>query len=314
MFGVPIVIYLFLGGTGAGLSICAALYVLCAPKHLVSAPLSPRKRVRLMVPQSYSSLLVSAFTSALVALVIGVLCLLADLGSIDKALYLFIMPHVSFLTFGTYALAILILANALLAVSFSFSKYNALIYIRSLAFVSLAGGLCVAAYTGIMLASLHAIPLWNSPWIVLLFCVSALSCGIALFILVVSLGRYREAYKLLHAYLLRCDFACLILEFMCLAAFLYSALGSWYTEARSAAFILLSGESGVLFLGSCVLLGIIIPLLGDAVIARLNARYNTVHWESFIVLALLVLVGAFSMRYGIVMSASHVFLGAGVTG
>lgn len=314
MFGAPIVIYLFLGGTGAGLSICAALCVLLTPKHRIGTLLIPRKRLIFMAHQGTCELLVTAFTSSFLALAAGVVFLLADLGSIDKALYLFLMPHASFLTFGSYALVVLMLADALLAALVAFFTYVSLICVRLCALIAFVGGCCVAAYTGIMLAGLNAIPLWNSPWIIALFCVSAFSCGIALFILIVSLGRYREAYKQLHTVLLRCDFVCLILEFFCLAAFLYSALGSWYTEARTAALFLLSGTSGILFLGSCVLLGIIIPLLGDAVITRFDTRYNTVHWESFIVLALLVLVGAFSMRYGIVIAASHVFLGAGVAG
>ena len=66
MFGAPIVIYLFLGGTGAGLSICAALCVLLTPKHLVSAAFPPRMRLRFLAPQSYCALLGAAFTRTLV--------------------------------------------------------------------------------------------------------------------------------------------------------------------------------------------------------------------------------------------------------
>ena len=72
MFGAPIVIYLFLGGTGAGLSICAALCVLLTPKHRIGTLLIPRKRLIFMAHQGTCELLVTAFTSSFLALAAGV--------------------------------------------------------------------------------------------------------------------------------------------------------------------------------------------------------------------------------------------------
>ena len=169
MFSSFVVGYLFLGGTGAGACVLLALFGLLAPRNRVSTmgmSSRARKPVRLMrAPHAYVQLMAPAFTAACAALVVGALFLMLDLGSVEKALLLFAFPTPTYLTFGAYALALLMAVSLLLSHAWwsggSRWRYGA---VQALHACALVVGIVVMVYTGLLLADMPAVPFWHTAW------------------------------------------------------------------------------------------------------------------------------------------------------
>ena len=95
------------------------------------------------------------------AVLLGMLCLLLDLGRADRALSLFLQPVPSFISVGAYALVALVVLSALLAAVWTFGVEGfrvAFVRVVRVLVVAVAG--VVVAYTGLFLASMPAVPLW----------------------------------------------------------------------------------------------------------------------------------------------------------
>ena len=168
--------YLFLGGTGAGAVLVACLldmlwahepFGAAAPCSLGASSLQHRA---------------IAFTCAAgtLCLIAGSLCLLFDLGSLDRAIFLIQNPSLTYLTFGAVALGLLIACAAFLTlVRFVYVPIIPgvlVVVIESLACVLSLG---VMLYTGLLLDSLGSVSVWNTPLVPMLFLLSSASCGIA---------------------------------------------------------------------------------------------------------------------------------------
>ena len=169
------VCYLFLGGTGAGLCLVLSVLGLLVPRSCLSTP----PGVHLHPSAAYRKLLGSGLVAAFVLLALGIVCLVADLGNAERMILLLVHPTASYLAVGSWALAAcLALAAALGLAWLGVGVWNVAL-VRVVHVVAGLASLVVMVYTGLLLQSLGAVPLWATPWLPALFAASSLSCGIA---------------------------------------------------------------------------------------------------------------------------------------
>lgn len=154
-------------------------------------------------------------------------------------------------------------------------------------------GGALGVYTGLLLSSTGARPLWSSAALGMLFLASGASAGVAALML---LEREHDSENLLA----RADIALIAIETVLVGLWL-AALLSQGTAARAAAASVLWGEFSPAFLGIVVFGGMIVPavLEGLAVLGRV--RHTRL-------VPVLVLVGGFLLRVVIVYAGQAVGL------
>jgi len=186
--------------------------------------------------------------------------------------------------------------------------------IRLLAGLNIAFGIALGIYTGILLSTMVARPLWNTALLGPLFLVSGLSAACAMVHLLSVLvparrpapqGLVSGAWSALiqpltpdyppkasATSLVRFDQMFLVTE-LALIALIFIGLLSSSAAHADAAKLLLTGRSAWLFWGITVAAGIVVPYALQA----LELRHRIAHT---IVPALLVLVGGFALRWVLV--------------
>ena len=103
MFGTFAVLYLFCGGTGAGaIAVCSLADLAWARQPFGTGTYTQGPSVR---PEA--RIVDFGFAAGLALLVLGIACLLLDLGRLDRVLMLFLNPQPTFVTVGAFALAAL---------------------------------------------------------------------------------------------------------------------------------------------------------------------------------------------------------------
>lgn len=337
--GLSIVIYLFLGGTGAGACLVAACLGISAlrlafrgsfvnpNKSAISHPAAERARCneRRLLAESLCAArktLTASFMAAAFCLAAGACFLLVDLGRPDRALSLLTHPAPSYVAVGAWALGICLCLALLLA--FAWKRHATLPPALGFALhgITAVASAVVMAYTGLLLASIMATPLWNSPWLAPLFFLSAASCGCAVVLLCArGLRLYRTHPRVMRALLLA-DGVIIVLEAAATAAFVVCATGSAgpaalaaqkaaalplaslspYEQAQLAgAFTLVRGLQAPCFWGGYVLCGLIAPL------ALEFAARRSPHLEPTLapVCAIGVLMGGVALRYCIVLAGTQ---------
>ena len=124
------------------------------------------------------------YGATLCILMLGVLCLIADLGRPDAFYYLLLYPTSSLVSIGALALSLL-MGSSLAA--FCDAAFSLGAHVRRALWVLKAVGIPVAfvvmAYTGMLLKSVVAVKFWQTMWLPVLFVLSALSCGCAVIML-----------------------------------------------------------------------------------------------------------------------------------
>ncbi len=152
---------------------------------------------------------------------------------------------------------------------------------RRIADLNIGLGAALGIYTGILLGSLGARPLWNSSVLGPLFLASGISSALALLLLLERDAAARHRLGAAEKKVIGVEAA--------LLALLLVALVTGPAAHRAAAGLLLGGEFTGLFWGGVVVAGMLVPvgldLLGRA--ERAQASF----WPS-----VLVLVGAFTLR------------------
>ena len=170
IFDSLIVAYLFLGSTGGG-----ALTVL----SLLEALNSPRLAAcRWLLPTEFFA---RAWAACAIVLGLSVVCLLADLGRIDRAFFLFAASTPSAIAVGAWSLAVACALSTVFACANMLEMWD----LREKLAVpggvlGVLIGVVVVAYTGILLAGLPSVDAWQTPLIPALFVLSGISCGVAL--------------------------------------------------------------------------------------------------------------------------------------
>lgn len=289
VWGFEIPLYLFLGGFVAGVMVLSGL-------ALARSGRSVRGSVYPMLP-----------LLGLVVLSLGMLALFLDLEHklYVWRLYVTFMPRspmswgawILLFVYPVLAASVLLNPPALLrgvpwveALSSRLSADPR--FVRGVGFASVAVGSALGIYTGILLSSLGARPLWSSALLGPLFLVSGLSASAAFAHLVA--GDPAESDTLARA-----DNGFLAAELTLIALLLIGLSSAGEAQAQAAA-LLLGGPFTAVFWTLVVLAGILVPLL----LQSLAAVHRIAHTR---VAPALVLIGGLALRFVIVYAgqASH---------
>lgn len=309
MLSELIVCYLFMGGVGAGACLVLSVLGLLVPRDC-----SPNRRLATNdgVAAKYRKLFAPGYVASLVVLVVGIVCLLADAGSLERAMLLFTQPTLSFVSVGAWTLSACVLVVVALALTWLGLGLRSALAFRILAVIAVVVALATATYTGLLLQSLSAVPLWATPWLPVLFALSSLSCGIAC---VLGMSHITGAASLFTTTLRRlvsADVLVVVLEALVAAVFvltLVTGVGSAVPAGSGTALALadsvqqlVAGSDAWLFWGGFVLVGLVIPFVLDIVLVRSVGRAGP---GLALVAAVCVLVGGCTMRYCVVEVGMH---------
>jgi formate-dependent nitrite reductase membrane component NrfD len=155
---------------------------------------------------------------------------------------------------------------------------------------SILTGIALGIYTGILLSSLGARPLWASAALGPLFLVSGLSTGAA-FAHVIARDQGEQAA------LLRADNAFLAAELVLIALFLIGLTTASAVHANAAA-LLLGGPYTAVFWVFVVGLGIVLPLAIQSLMASHRIQHT-------LVAPALVMLGGLALRFVIVSAGQY---------
>lgn len=166
--------------------------------------------------------------------------------------------------------------------------------VKNIGLASMLSGALLGIYTGVLLSSLGARPLWNSSILWILFLISGLSTAAA-FVHLIAKSKY-ESHLLAKA-----DNIFLSAELVVLILFLIGLLTSTQVQI-DAAKLLISGSYAPVFWVFVIGLGIVIPL-----VIQTFAVSNKI--EHLAVAPIMVIIGGLVLRFVIVYAgqASHWF-------
>ena len=272
--------YLFLGGTAAGLFLCA-----------VAAPLVFDLR------RTLGNTCMRAFAVSLGMLAVGSLCLLLDLGRPDAIASLFFPDRVSWISLGAWALLALMACEMVLLI---LGESRRIMVRRAL---RVLGSLCavyLAFYTGLLLRMASGVDLWNTAALPVLFFCSSLAAGAAAFILCartydLSIYARRQALRFIPG----TEAALIAAEIAATIAYLVNVSAQPFGAQATA--VLFSGANAVLFWAGFVGLGLAVPLGADI----LGLRKIGGDWAP-IIGSFAALAGAFCLRYVLVRAGINV--------
>lgn len=306
LWGLPVILYLFLAGVGAG-----ALTV--SSSVLLRGGGGPRG-VHLDVAR-YGAFI------APIPVMVGCGLLILELGSFEtgqwfKWINLYKVMNLSPMSVGTWLLTFFIAVSVVYAYTFipeaPMLGERRLPLRRALAWVNVPLGIGVAIYTGVLLGAMPSRPFWNSPILALLFLVSSLSTGVAAILLVRALlhrsavneeGERQFNYS---GYLLTASDVMLIgFELAVVFLFLMFAYLTVGDVRYAVSDALFGGDLAMLFWLGFVLIGLVLPVLIELyfVIPKLlyQKEYSAPRGVEILV-PIVILVGGFVLRYVVVVA------------
>lgn len=265
VWGWEIPVYLFLGGLVAGMMILSG--------HLLLTGRSRRP------DSAFRKLPVLGF----VLLSLGMLALFLDLEHKAYVWRLYTTFEItSPMSWGAW---ILLLVYPVLIATFFISRVERPEIVRLVGVLNAALGASLGIYTGILLSSLGARPLWNSALLGPLFLMSGLSSAAAL---VHMVARDREERDLFA----RADNVFLGTELVLLGLFFLGLLSSTRVHLEAAR-LLLGGPYTAVFWVFVVGLGIVVPLIVQPLAVRHRIRHTAIA-------PLLVIAGGLALRFVLV--------------
>ena len=298
MFDMLATGYLFLGGAGGGaLVVLSALECVNARRRHAGASVPGGTRVEraFSLPDEFFA---RGWPVCLVALAAGMLCLAVDLGRPDRVLNLLTSPTPSAIVVGSYALAASLACAAVFAWLELFDgPCVRRAVVGALAAVGMVSGAVTMVYTGVLLQGLASVLLWRTPLLPVLLTLSAASCGIACALLGASFVETRRPFVRPLVHLARIDGVLVVLEGLCLAAYLAWALASDGTVLAAEA--LLAGDLRLPFWIGVVLCGLAVPFVLERFLTHGNSRTQML-W-----IAALLLAGGFALRFCIVGAGAY---------
>ncbi|WP_260294645.1 NrfD/PsrC family molybdoenzyme membrane anchor subunit [Sedimenticola hydrogenitrophicus] len=303
-WGLPVILYLFLGGMGAGAgAVSASIFLRSGGGDLAGSNFRFARWGAMLAPP---------------LVILGTAMIVLELGSFQagnwfRFINLFLTINLSPMSIGSWVLALFILVS--LAYAYTFISKAArpgdeLHNMRKmLAWAMVPLGVGVALYTGILLGAMPARPFWNSPILAMLFLVSALSTGVAAILLVRSLFGHKQkvneqAFEQ-HSYLLSSSDMLLIgMEILVIFLFvMYAHLTIGSVEEAVA--VIMGGELTTLFWFGFVVLGLLLPAAIELKYVMPTLLYQKAYAmprTMEILICALVIVGGFMLRYIVVIA------------
>ncbi len=288
--------YLFLGGLSGGLMIMSAVNYI-RPKNGQNADTLNAWKIPVLIP---------------ILLTIGLIFLNLDLERKLHAFWFYLtFKPVSPMSWGAWIVLIiypLLIAYALAALPDNITRTIKYPTIRNwadalkphllkLAKVNIIAGVLLAIYTGILLSSLVARPLWNSPILPVLFLTSGMSTGAALMIILAKTKEMKLFFTKIDIWLIMAELLILVLMFY------GHYVGDAVHQQAIAPFFSTSHEFFPYFL-SIVVLGICLPLAVVLKFLEVTGEHTEELTTSSLLMmnfsALLVLVGGAVIRFALV--------------
>jgi formate-dependent nitrite reductase membrane component NrfD len=293
VFSLNIVWYLFLAGAGSG------AFVLAAVLNLIS------QKTTNDVVRDYSQLAQGGLLFGPLLVVTGALFLLFDLGLPQKAYALLFSPHLTVISVGTWLIAIFCVTAALFLLvraNSGFSIPRAIpTILEALACLCAIG---IMLYTGILFATLRALPFLNTPLVVALFTLSALASGSAVIALYGFLSQKKKSVLYAMHFLPKLDIVLAVCEALVLGAMMLTLQRTGSVAQQVSAELslqtLLTGDLAPLFWLGVIGAGLVLPTL-------ISIFSNILTYPpALAATALLVLVGAFALRYCLLTATHHI--------
>lgn len=289
MLGAFVVLYLFLGGCGAGALLVTAVWSL----------LFHRTRTRTFEQsRAFWALAGRLYLASFGLLAVSALCLLLDLGSPHRFFLLFLRPTPSLLSLGSFVLAAALLVSACLAATHALGLPLPSLARKALEVLCAALAAVLMVYTGLYLALMEAVPLWNNAALPALFAFSSFSAGAAVVMLVVPFAR---DWRLLGGWidgLHRAHLVALGLEFVSLVSFCALAVANPFAGPGLERLLAPEGQ-GTWFFAGFVLGGIVVPF-GIEALRPLMGRASPVAAAE-----VLCVFGGLILRFCLVLAGGH---------
>ena len=304
-WGLPAILYLFLGGMGAGAgAVSASVFLRGGGGDLASSNFNFARWGAILAPPM---------------VILGTGMIIFELGSFQAGNYfrfinLFLTINMSPMSIGSWVLALFILVS--LGYAYTFIAKQAHpgderhTLRKMLAWAMVPLGVGVALYTGILLGAMPARPFWNSPILAMLFLISSLSTGVAAILLARSLFGQKnlsdeQALEQSNSYLLSSSDMLLIgLEIVVIFLFImYAHLTIGNVEAAVA--VIMGGELTTLFWLGFVVLGLLLPAaieLKYVIPTLLYQKAYAIPRVMEVVICALVILGGFMLRYIVVIA------------
>jgi formate-dependent nitrite reductase membrane component NrfD len=281
-----IAFYLFLAGTGAGAYMVAVLADVFWPEAVYLSKKGVLMGTGLVI--------------------LGIPFLILDLGRKGRFFRAGVDAKIAWIGRGFYILSIFTILGVI-HIGFWIWPFNFLEIEKSFRItLSIINGVFafgIALYTGLLLRSMNSIHFWDTPLIVILFFISALSSGVVSLVLT-SISHFAEAKGggIVLNLLLTADLLLIFLEFLILGFYLLTMHDA--TEAsKKSVLSLVKGDLSLLFWGGIIVCGLITPFI----LKCIEIFYSELAVAGPVVISsLLILIGALLLRYGILAAGVQV--------
>lgn len=235
---------------------------------------------------------------------LGALILAVDAkgGLLHPLRYFYLLGNLgSVMTWGVILISLFIIGGFVCAVMLALKKTPP----RALELIVAVFAVGVSVYTGVLLGTSPAFPLWNLAVMPIAFLVSAAYTGYGAFWLAARFAAPKDWQA--PAWIGKAGFVLPVLEAVALAALVAVVSG---TQGSGAAFAagslgnLLTGDMAFAFWGGTVAVGIVVPLV--LAVARSRQGDKAPAWMG-LVEWICILIGGFAFRYAVVMAAVPIF-------
>lgn len=261
LFGELVIAYLFLAGLGAGGAAAASLADLLLVREPFGAAAEPYEG-----KTSAQRMIALVFAASLGALSLGAACLLLDVGRLDRVLALFLAPQPTVMVAGAWALTLLGAVLAVLTLArFLYLPWIPRKVVAALEVVACVLAAVVAVYAGLLLQANVGVRLWTTPWLPVLFVLSAASCGCALVLATALFVPEDEQTTRLMSLAARVDAMLIGGEVLVAALFLARAATGAHPGLQVSAALLMDGDAALAWWVGFVLCGLVLPLGIEAV-------------------------------------------------
>lgn len=298
MFGELAVCYLFLGGAGAAAIAGASLVDLLRVKE----PFGAGAHASLDEASPAERVVAFGLLTGCAALAFGALCLVFDLGRLDRVLALLLAPSFTYVTVGAFSIVALGACSVVLVgVRFLYVPRFGRRVVAGIEVIAVALAFAVMVYTGLLLQGLGGVALWRSPLVPVLFVLSSTSCGIAVLLVAALLSEADTQVLRLTRGLLRIDLGVIVLEAAAAAAFAWLALVDGHPGVSASMQRLVEGDLAAVWWVGFVACGLLAPFAVELVVERRGPNVRA----ALVAAAVLVLVGGLCLRAGIVEAGAH---------